>query len=208
MKTTKCFILIAFLLTACFGLTSCKKDNNNPLDQGGKSFTMKVDGVPWSAQITTLFTEQHDEGQPGGGYYAVMLNGTLTVNEEHAESLALYVSIPASKFQNPKGKYDIKGNENGEAWAVFSTAADIRNATTYSSLDINSGPGKTVGTLEITGFEVGDQSVLGQPTGKVGYKKLSGKFQLDLYPVDGASAKLNVTEGKFNLSNGLGFDFK
>src|SRR5690606_14978790 len=109
---------------------------------------------------------------------------------------------------NPKGKYEIKGNEKGEAWAVFSTAADIRNATTYSSLDTNSGPGKPAGTLLITDFEVGDQSVHGQPTGKVGYKKLSGKFQLDLYPVDGASAKLNVTEGEFNLKSGMGFDFK
>jgi hypothetical protein len=213
MKTTRHFTAVLLFLAVCAGFSSCKKDKDgDPLDKAGTGLTMKIDNVPWSAQVTTLTTQEHTDGTDG--YYAVLINGTVSFengadgDDFHAESIALYINIPASKFESPKGRYDIKAldNDHGDAWAIFSTSTDIRDAVTYSSLDKNN-PDRTVGVLEITGFEIGEQTILGQSTGQIGYTKLSGNFYLELHPVDGASAKLNVTEGKFNLSSGLGISF-
>src|SRR3546814_1702622 len=61
---------------------------------------------------------------------------------------------------------------------------------------------RTIGSLEITGFEIGDQRIPGQTENEEGYTKLSGNFHFEMYPTVGGadSDKLKITEGKFDLS--------
>jgi hypothetical protein len=66
---------------------------------------------------------------------------------------------------------------------------------------------QVVGKLEITGFEIGNQNVLGHHSDKEGYTKLSGSFEVDVYPINGAGSKLKITEGKFNLTGAMNFGF-
>lgn len=211
MKKNNYFTAIVLLLIASLSFAGCSKDDGDP-PIGGKSFTMKVNGESWAAYLTTLFTEEHENATDGKFYY-VLISGTWATDESygevddaHAEAMGIYVLIPASKFRNPKGTYSIRREEIGGAWALFSTSTNIRDAATYASIDPNS-PERSLGTLEITGFEIGIQSVLGQATGVEGYTKLSGNFQMELFPVETNTGKLNITEGKFDLTSGMGFDF-
>lgn len=208
MKKNTYFIPVVLLLLATLTF-SCKKDDGGGKQETNSGFTMKVDGAPWGAYLTTLFTEEHED-DTDGKYYHVMINGTWAADEgdddAQVEAIGIYVLIPADKFRNPKGTYPIRQEEVGRAWALFSTSTDIRDATTYASVDPNN-PGRNLGELEITGFEIGMQSVLGQSTGTEGYTRLSGKFQMELYPVEENADKLNITEGRFDIKSGIGFDF-
>ncbi len=210
MKTTKnnykliCLYLMVF---AFVGLSACSKDSGTA--KAKKSgISMKVNGEPWSSAMTTLFTEEHenDENQK---YYLVSMMGTRiieknsTTEDDGAESITLYIAIPASKFQNPKGVYPIVWQPEAainEATAVFGTSTDIRDATTYAPA--TSGQS---GTIEISGFEIGQQQVMGHPTGTEGYVKLSGVFKMDLSPLErtGNGGSLKITDGQFNLAGGM-----
>lgn len=208
MKKNTYFIpIVLFFLTS---LTfSCKKDDSGGRQEVNSGFTMKINGEPWGAYLTTLLTEEHDDSTYGKYYYG-MISGTWARGDDDddaaAEAMGLYALIPADKFRNPKGIYTIRQQELGKAWALFSTSTDIRDATTYASVDPGNS-GRDLGTLEITNFEIGTQSVLGQSTGTEGYTRLSGKFQVELFPVEDHAGKLNITEGKFDLTSGMGFNF-
>jgi hypothetical protein len=92
----------------------------------------------------------------------------------------------------------------GHAWGIFGSSTDLQDATTYVSGDPNNKK-QVVGKLEITGFEIGNQNILGHQSDKEGYTKLSGNFELDVYPINGAGSKLKITEGKFNLTGAMNF---
>lgn len=204
-------IILLFVLALSFSACSKDKEDDNGLS-GNSGMTMKVDGVAWKSAMTTLFAEKH--GDDVDGIHVLYINGTRIIEknsateDDLAESLGLYINIPASKFRNPNGTYPIiKSTEMmNQAWGIFSTSTDIRDAAMYVSGDPQD-VDKIVGTLEISGFEIGMQNIVGQPTGVEGYTKLSGNFQLDVYPIVGEGTKLKLTEGKFNLSAGIGFNF-
>ena len=206
MKKKTHFIPIVILLLATLTF-SCKKDDGGGKEEVNSGFTMKINGEPWGAYLTTLFTDEHED-DTYGKHYSVLINGTWSSGDEDAltEAMGIYVLIPADKFRNPKGTYTIRQQELGKAWAIFSTSTDIRDATTYASVDPNNSE-RNLGTLEITGFEVGVQGVLGQNTGKEGYTRLSGKFQMEMFPLAENAGKLTMTEGKFDLTSGIGFNF-
>lgn len=171
---------------------------------------MKVDGVEWKVTMTTLFTKKHITDH--GKYYYVYLSGSRVLGESSGaeedlvETMGLYINIPASKFTNPKGIYPIiiKESELGHLWCVFASSTELRDASIYVSGSCDTIAKSTV-TLEITDFEIGKQRVFGQGSDSQGYTKLSGNFQLDIFPMDGSGSKLKITEGKFNLSDAFGW---
>lgn len=192
-------------------LSSCSKDKepDDSLQQAG-GLTMKVNGESWSSSMTTLLSEEKDK-EEFGKYHLVSIMASRIIEknskteDDIAESITLYVAIADSKFKNPKGTYPVVWESNSkvnQSSAVFGTASTLLDADTY----VPSEQGQS-GTIEITGFEIGDQKVMGHPTGTQGYIKLSGTFNMDLKPLygKGASKPLKITEGKFNLSGGLGF---
>lgn len=213
MKKRYHIISIAIIAFVVVVFTSCSKVDDVKDLIGSSGMSMKVDGANWKSSMTTLFTEEHETSDMGE-YYLVYISGSRIIEknsateDDLAESMGLYINIPASKFRNPKGTYPIiiKETEVSHAWGVFGSSTDIRDATTYVSGDPQDRD-KAVGMLEITGFEIGSQSVLGQGTNTEGYTKLSGNFQLEVYPMVGTGSKLKITEGKFNLSGAISIDW-
>lgn len=195
-------LLGLFLLIA---VASCSSDDNGSDSfSGGQGFSMKIDGAQWNSSIYTLFTE--DLNNSNGEYHWVTLGGTLVGDTEDAptESMQIYLAIPASKFNNPTGVYPLMQESDmglGQANASY-TKSDMNSYEFYTATP------NTVGSIEITGFEIGEQTVMGQPTGQMGYTQLKGTFNMELASVSDPSVVLTITDGQFNLSSGLGFDFK
>lgn len=206
--------LFALLLLAWI-VASCSK--NDLLDStslgGGKTqLSMKVNGEDWQSSLTTLLTEEQ-ENTKGENYVYLYINAHKIIDKNSAteddlvETMGLYVAIPTHKFNNPKGVYPLvlKEFEVGSAWAIFNSNQTLRDATIYVSGDA-SYPDRQVGVLEITNAEVGEQTILGYPTGVEGYTKLSGTFNFDAYPLDGIGPKLRITEGKFTITEVFEFN--
>lgn len=209
------FLLLFMTVLSIGCLSSCSKDKSvgDELDdilknEGG--ITMKVNGESWVSSMTTLLTDKQERDE-FGEYHLVSLTGSRIINlnsqtkDDMAESITMFIAIPASKFKNPKGTYPVVWESNSklnQSSAIFASASTVLDADTY----VPSEQGQS-GTIEITGFEIGDQKVMGHPTGTEGYTKLSGTFSMDLKPLSdaGTSKALKITEGKFNLSVGLGF---
>ncbi|MBL1407845.1 hypothetical protein [Sphingobacterium faecale] len=193
------------------GFSACSKDNEGEEQSENASLTMKVDGEIWATTINNLFTEEHE--YEGTEYYLVLVGGqriTPSGGEDDVSSISMHIAIPKSRLNSPKGTYPLLKDAEaniGQATASYIVSSEI-GQTWYASYD-PANPTQAVGTVEITGFEVGEQRVVGYPTGKQGYTKLSGTFKMNVYPIEenrGSVAK--ITEGKFNLKSGLGFDFK
>jgi len=205
----KFYMLPALLTFMAFSLfSSCSKDkgpDNDPV-LGNTEITMKVDGDQWKSTTTTLVTKEVESDETGK-YHIVVINGIRGGNDGLSESLSLYINIPANKFKNPKGTYSvaIDEEETDHTWVIFSRITGTENLL-YASADPDS-PERTIGSLEITGFEIGDQRLPGQATDEEGYTKLSGNFHFEMYPLSETASKLKITEGKFNLSSGFDFDF-
>lgn len=199
------------LLFICLGFAACGKDDIGKKQDGDSSLSMKINGEHWGTTINTLFTEAHGSSELGE-YFLVLVGGQrigVDDSEDDVSAFNMYIAIPRSKFNNPKGSYPIMKESEakvGQATAHF-TVNTGSGQTWYASYHPAS-PTQAGGTVEITGFEIGEQRVLGQPTGVEGYTKLSGTFRMDLYAVqENPGAPLKVTEGKFNLKSGMGFDF-
>lgn len=196
-------LMTIFLFSAC----SKKKDPEELSPKSGLS--MKVNGEAWQATLTTLISDEHQSEQFGGYHLVHIMGGQTTqtasgTNDDTAESLTMFIAIPASKFRNPKGIYPIVWQSSAdvnEATAIFASSKDLRSATTFTA-----GTSGESGSIEITGFEIGAQKVMGHPTGNDGYIKLSGKFHMNLSPLEatGAAGTLKITEGSFNLTGGIG----
>lgn len=201
-------LLILFTIVT-IGLIGCSKGKKGDIDdlELAPGLTMKVDGVAWVPTMTTLFTEDFSSVEDGG-QYRVLISGVRTIEynkenvDDDVESLTMYVTIPVSKFKNPKGSYPIMIDvaKSNHSWASFSGLKASELFVSYDPGDKN----KSVGTLEIKGFEIGEQKILGQNTGKEGYVKLSGSFSFKLTTLSG-SHSVNISAGEFDLKNGYGF---
>src|SRR5690625_187553 len=116
-------LLGLFLLIA---VASCSSDDNGSGSfSGGNSFSMKIDGNHWSSSINTLFTE--DMNNANGEYYFVTIGGVITdeADDPTTESLQIYIAIPASKMNNPKGIYQVNTDtemELNQASATFTSS--------------------------------------------------------------------------------------
>src|SRR3546814_6322563 len=151
-----CLMALAFIT-----LSACSKDNVGDNSLSGKSgLSMKVDGASWDSWMTTMFTEKHESSERGE-YYLISLVGSRVIEknsateDDLAESITVIIAVPVSKFRNPKGTYPIVWESDvdlNQAWAVFGTSTDIRDATTFAP-----SPSGQSGTVEITGFETGQQ---------------------------------------------------
>lgn len=183
----------------------------NALPMGALTVAFGI-GCAATGKLNTLFTEAHGDSQLGE-YFRVFVGGQrigLEGSEDDLSAFSTYITIPKSAFNNPKGSYAIvKESEakTGQATASY-TGGKGSGQTSYASYHPTS-PTQSAGAVEITDFEIGEQRVLGQPTGVEGYTKLSGTFQMNLYAVkESLGAPLKVTEGKFNLRSGRGLIFK
>lgn len=214
MDNKKYIRRLLFLWTIAISLvalSACSKDSDsddNLTKSGG--ITMKVDGELWSASMTTLISEQQ-ENEEFGSYQLVSIMGTRVIDnnssevDDIAESITIYIAIPDSKFKNPKGIYPVvwqSSSKLNESTVIFGTAASLRDAEMYAPSESGQS-----GTIEISSFEIGDQKVMGYPTGTQGYTKLSGSFKMDLKPVGTTETNksLKIAEGTFNLSGGMRF---
>src|SRR3546814_3486886 len=115
---------------------------------------MKVDGDQWKATTTTLVTKGNGSSE-ADDYHLVLISGVRGNNNGLAESLSLYINIPANKFKNPKGTYSvaIDEEETDHSWAVLTRGAGTDTLTIYLSGHMESSE-RTIGSLEITGFEI------------------------------------------------------
>lgn len=204
---TRTTFLTTLLVMASLLLSSCSKDNG--ADDGPASgkggVSMKVDGDPWKSTTNTMMTKEVESGEMEK-YHIVVISALRGNGDDLSESLSLYVNIPASKFRNPKGTYQvaIEEEEKDHTWAVLAKNVGTDASTLYVSADPDQTE-RTMGVLEITGFEIGNQKLPGQASGEEGYTKLSGSFHFELYSVLGTGDRLEVTEGRFDLTSG--FDF-
>lgn len=203
------FTILFIVASLSLCLFSCSKDDDSNGPKIDSGLSMKVDGKPWGTTINTLFTEEH-ESSDFGEYYIVTIGGQsidVKDSEEDVSSFHMYIAIPKSKFKNPKGTYSVR--KESEISFVQATASFVVSTSThqlyYASYNPDL-PEGTVGTVEITGFETGIQTVVGHSTGTEGYTRLSGTFKMDLFSNEVAPVK--ITEGKFNLKSGIGFDFR
>lgn len=193
------------------GLSSCGKDSDD-LDPNlsDAALSMKINGQSWGSTVHTLFTDELEHEQIGE-YFHVMVAGqrlNTSGSEEDVNGLHLYIIVPKSKFNNPKGTYKLmmeKEIRAGDAGALF-TDATASGQKYYVSYDPNNHT-QSVGSVTITDFEIGIQTVAGQSTDKEGYTKLAGNFQMTLYSLDGDGETLKITDGKFNMNVGIGVDF-
>lgn len=212
LKNTYRVLFVCFIAIVVTNLLSCSKDKVE-VDDDSKNksgITMKVNGESWESSITTLLSEEQEKDELGE-YHFVTVMGSRVINknssteDDLAESITMFIAIPVSKFKNPKGTYPVVWESSAklnQSTAIFASASTVLDADTY----VPSQQGQS-GMVEITGFEIGDQKVMGHPTGTQGYIKLSGTFSMNLKPLyDGEKGKpVKITEGKFNLSGGLGF---
>lgn len=199
------------LLLICVGFAACGKDDISKKQEADPGLSMNINGESWGTTINTLFTEAHESSELGE-YYLVLVGGQridAADSEDDVSAFNMYIAIPKSKFNNPKGSYAImKESEAKMGQATANYTVNTGSGQTWYASYHPASPSQPSGTVEITSFEIGEQRVLGQPTGVAGYTKLSGTFQLDLYAVqENPGAPLKVTEGKFNLKSGMGFDF-
>lgn len=212
LKYTHRLLFICFITIGVSNLISCSKDkvkaDDDVISKAG--ITMKVNGENWESSMTTLLSEEQEKDE-FGEYHFVSIVGSRVINknsqteDDMAESVTMFIAIPASKFRNPKGTYPVvweSAAKLSQSTAIFASASTLLDAETY----VPAQKGQS-GTVEITGFEIGDQKVMGHPTGTEGYTKLSGTFSMDLRPLNNVDSgkPLKITEGKFNLSGGLGF---
>lgn len=213
MKTNKYYVLLLLLLAVCLGTIGCSKDKDSAEPLTGKaSLTMKVDEKDWGATITTFFTEE-DSNSELGDFYRVLVGGqysSLQGDNSDVSGITMYIAVPKSKFNNPKGTYAVMKESEaqvGQATALYVVSTDADEQAWYTSYNPTA-PTEAVGTIEITDFEIGDQIVAGQSSGIQGYTNLSGTFKMDMYPTEGSPGSvLKITEGKFNMKSAIGFDF-
>src|SRR3546814_1459267 len=95
---------------------------------------MKVEGDQWKATTTTLVTKGNGSSE-ADDYHLVLISGVRGNNNGLAESLSLYINIPANKFKNPKGTYSvaIDEEETDHSWAVLTRGAGTDTLTIYLS---------------------------------------------------------------------------
>ncbi len=194
--------MMAWVLVGTLSLSACSKDDDpTPEVSGDSMFTMKIDDQVWNATATAMWT-QKDEDESGEFYHVgIGAHRVDSRGEDYAEVIQMYMVIPASDFQNPKGHYPISLRPVGmrdQATAVFASKED-----TWVSRQVADNT-LAVGVVEITDFKIGEQNVAGQPAGTLGYTRLAGTFNVDLMSTNNPSGPtLKITGGKFNVHVGV-----
>lgn len=205
-----------YLLTACILLavtaTSCKKNNTDPGDLlGTGSMSMKVDGVQHEAGSAFVFTAH----EPEENVYLVGISGFFTddgfTDDDIGDAFHIYLAMTAAQFNNPKGTYDViaEGSDivgQPVVYGLYQVGIGTEVGNTYGVIDTD----KTVGQLTITAHTIGNQTGILGLSGR-GYTNLQGTFHMKLTGVrnDGSGAvdMVTITDGRFNVKNGLGFGF-
>lgn len=194
--------MMAWVLVGTLSLSACsKEDDPTPEVSGDSMLTMKIDGQAWNATATAMWTER-DEDDSGEFYHvAIGAHREDGRGEDFADVIQMYMIVPASDFQNPKGRYPISLRPVGmrdHATAVFASTGD-----TWVSRHLADNT-QAVGFMEITDYKIGEQNVAGQPSGIQGYTRLSGTFNVDLMSTNNPSGPtLKITDGKFNVQVGI-----
>lgn len=191
-------------------MLSCKKNNVDPLfDDTSGTMTMKIDGVAWKAKMAYVLTASQEEEEEE--VFAVAISGFSQEGESgEGDALTIWMALPADKFNNPKGTYDVIAIENGSkghipVTAMFNKAVGLETHQTYALTDADGSFGK----VTITDFKIGQQTFLGQPIGGQAYTRLKGTFELNLTEVkldgSGFGRNMSITEGKFDVKSQLNF---
>lgn len=200
--STHCSVLFVLFALA---FASCSKDDGQDSPESGKGgVSMVLEGETWNSTTNTLLTKAV-ESENSENYHLVAINALRGMDSGTSETLSLYINIPAHRFENPIGSYPVAFDEEelDHSWALLKVMSEAA-VTLYVSADPDLSD-RTLGSLEIKGFEIGDQQLPGQNSGEYGYTRLVGSFQFELHPVDGTGGPFELTEGQFDLRSG--FDF-
>ena len=202
------FVRYIFTLVIFIGL-ACSSDDNvvdeDNLINGNSSFTVNLDNEQWSADmvyITTTggpdFWEEDDDR-----FYFVTISAIKFLGDfedsENAEFFNITFIVPEHKFSDPKGTYlappPETSDEAGYSVGHYATTTDNISFISIDPLDDS----RFVGKTNITGFEIGSQTLLGE-----GYVSLSGTFEYELFGWEantGEFIKKEAKEGSFQITN-------
>lgn len=208
----KTYVLPLVLLIGCLGFFSCSndEDSGDVNTNGNPSISMKVNGKSWESTTYAMNTEQR-ETEEIGDYYLVSISGQQVdvENKGNSSSLNLFLVVPIADFNNPKGEYPLLAENEakaGDAIAHFFQSNEGEDEI-YESME-PSNPKTIVGKVQLNEYKVGELTVGGHSTGRMGYTALSGTFEMNLHPLGKrTNSSLQVTEGRFKLKSSAGVDF-
>lgn len=197
--------LVSYLFTLLLLIgVACSSDDNradeeNPLSK----ISFKIDGEQWHAEdaiVQTLGGTDWEEE-----VYLVNITGTRGIDDTTAvtevETFTLHFYIDPSNFNNPRGIYPVPPPDNDnmdEPGYAIATYTKEGSELIYFSVD-PADEARKVGEVTITGFEIGQQMILGK-----GYVNLSGTFDFEMFGVNKNTGALN---GKIEIKSGV-FDVK
>lgn len=205
--------LVVLLTLALF--IGCKKDENPEVDlESGGGVSMEIDGKPFSFKFTSMMTDYEDAVNDGDEYFDVIATAAhidITGNNEvgKSESLLFGITLPVSKFKDPRGSYEVgDSDESYPVQIVFWKNVGIGDNSqieVYGSFDGNDRR-NSEGIFTIESFKIGKQKTLFAETGGEGYLELKGKFEADLYlwysseeDKQGIAEKVSIKKANFTL---------
>lgn len=211
MNMKRFYMRVAMLMSVAFlatlTLASCKKKDLDDGDGFGTegSFTMKVNGADWKADMSLVST-----GELMDGRATVVFGGNRTVNgDEEGDTFMIMMALTADQFADPKGVYDIFTVDSDEdldkrAVALFMRSDGASGQSNYSVGDVEG----SYGRLTITGFKRGEGRQIGDNFFGDIYTELSGTFEMNMNKfvitsedVGYSGDQLRITNGKFKVKN-------
>lgn len=192
MKFSRFFkhsVVLLFVITLSIG---CKKDNADPdlglKDRGNVSMT--VDGKKMNFKFTSMMTTYDEAIEEGEKEFEVIMTGanidfSASGDVSSSESIIISLTLPVSKFRDPKGTYDIGFGDNHPVQIVFfkNMEQGADGLIAYASDEFNDHK-KARGKFTVTGFKIGKQNYGiyggGEDFGE-GYTELKGNFQVTLH---------------------------
>lgn len=217
VKLSRVFVVL--LTLAIF--MGCKKEEGPEVDLGsGGEVSMEIDGKPFSFKFTAMTTNYEDAVDDGDEYFNVVATAghiDITGNEEvgKSESLMFIITLPVSKFKDPRGTYEVGDSEESYPvqivfWKNIGVG-DNSKIEAYGSFE-GSDRRNSAGTFTIESFKIGKQKVLFEEMGE-GYLELKGKFEADLFlwyasdaDAEGIADKVSIKKANFTLKY-LSFNF-
>lgn len=200
---------IHLILLSVLLLAACSSDDNamdTPL-LGESKFTMKVNGELWTAEwaFTQTYYDTPEDEEFEDEMVGLIISAYKDMDQEEdtvGENLTIVIGINRANFNNPIGSYPINYNDMSTEGFSYITYYNSIDEIAYISYNIEEDK-ESAGEVTITGFEIGEQFLLGK-----GYVKLSGNFSADMYGYftnESEVDKIEIRSGEFNItSNYLG----
>ena len=204
LQTTKYRFIRYFFTLALFVSLACSSDDNTIEDEEELSvgtFTMKIDGELWTADEAYVSSVGGEEvwGEEDEEVYYVWITANKDLvgsnGEEDFESMVIGMALDPSSFFSPNGNYSFPPPDVEAALGTvgYAAAAFNRVSTAYAATPDLYNSSSNLGTLRITGFEIGQYLIYSDA-----YTQLSGTFELSMMNAY-EFGSIEITEGRFNV---------